>query len=120
MKIFTFRGTLFTALLCSLAVSHASDSAVNLKKNPFKRPDFLNSGSNETAIITNDGPGSELDVRAVMSAGKDSLVNIDGIIIRIGEEIHGYRLLKVEENKITLSKKGAIVTINVKTGAGSN
>lgn len=102
-----------SVLLC-MTLSFAADKPMKLKKNPFKRPDLFSTGISETSVATTDGPGAELDIRAAMSAGENSSVNIGGNIIRIGEEIQGYRLLAVEEGKVIFSKNNSLVTVVVK------
>lgn len=102
------------SILLFITVSYAADKSMNLKKNPFQRPDLFSTGINQAPVVTPDGPGAELDIRAAMSAGENSLVNIAGNIVRIGEEIQGYRLLSVEEGKVIFSKNNSLVTVIIK------
>ena len=104
----------FVSMLLAVTLSHAAETNMKLKKNPFKRPDFLNKNFSESTVVSTTGPGSELDIRAAMSAGENSLVNIAGYIIRIGEEIQGYQLISVAEGKVIFSKNNALVTVIIK------
>lgn len=44
-------------------------------------------------------------LNAVLVAGPDSLVNVAGFVIKVGEEIDGYRLTQVSEGKAVFVKK---------------
>ena len=96
-------------LLVLAAGTHTSspmaDGPGALQNNPFKRPVF-----DTTPRSDPDADGfasdSELDVRAILVAGRDSLVNVAGTIIRVGQEHEGYRLVSVEERAVVFDKEG--------------
>ena len=106
--------SVFILITLLLSLSHAAERTIKLTKNPFNRPPIFNTSKNTLSYTSSNGPGAELDVRATMSAGEKSLVNIGGNIIRVGEEIRGYRLLSVEEDKILFLKNNSIVTVIIK------
>jgi hypothetical protein len=58
---------------------------------------------------------------AVVVAGADSVANIDGTIIRVGETIDGYRLLRVQEGAavFTRNDQQVVLTMNTTTTAGA-
>lgn len=85
-----FKQFVIFIMLLFMTAAYAESNSIGLKKNPFKRPAF-SSDKNNTSFTTKGSLGEELNLRAVMFAGENSLVNVDGNIIRIGEEIHGWK-----------------------------
>jgi hypothetical protein len=94
-------------LVLSFAVlhgAHAQDAA----RNPFGRPPA--ESVPETALErAAPSPGTlapAFKLRATMTAGDRSLVNVDGEIVRLGEEIAGYRLVAVGEGTAVFARDG--------------
>lgn len=56
-------------------------------------------------------------LRAVMVAGPDSMVNVDGAMVRIGEELRGYRLVEVRDGEAVFAKGGKRFTVAMRGGA---
>ena len=108
-----YNSVVILVIMIFMTVAHAESGSISLKKNPFKRPVFV-SDKNKTSFATTSSLGDELDLRAAMFAGKNSLVNIGGNIVRIGEEINGYRLMSVLEDKVIFSKNNSLFTISLK------
>lgn len=54
---------------------------------------------------------------AVMVAGKNSLANVDGVIVKLGDEIDGYRLMQVKDYEAIFKKgnKRVVLTIAIQT-----
>jgi hypothetical protein len=50
---------------------------------------------------------------AIMVAGKASLVTVDGKILKVGDDIDGFRLLRVAEGVATFIKDGQPVVVNM-------
>ena len=44
------------------------------------------------------------EVKAVLVAGSDSFANVDGIVVRVGGEIDGYRLVEVRQQEVVFMK----------------
>jgi len=57
------------------------------------------------------------ELRAVMAAGPDSMVNVDGAIVRVGEEIRGYRLVEVRDGEAVFMKGGRQHSVAMRGGA---
>ncbi|MDO6460689.1 hypothetical protein Q4485_08270 [Granulosicoccaceae sp. 1_MG-2023] len=47
-----------------------------------------------------------LRLRAVVVAGKRSMANIDGKLVKVGQQFEGYTLVAVEAKAVTLRKDG--------------
>ncbi len=103
-------------LMCAFYPSQAD----TLRHDPFSRPLLVaptpTTNASAPTAANPAAPVANTDIKidpvptwnptlvAVMVAGKSSLVNIEGKIIRIGEEIDGYRLIKVRDGEATFSK----------------
>ena len=57
------------------------------------------------------------ELRAVMLAGADSMVNVDGAMVRIGEEIRGYRLIEVRDGEAVFVNGGKRLGVAMRGGA---
>ncbi len=80
--------------------------------NPFTRPQYLGAAVSNRSAQRADG-NAVLDLRATMSAGTQSLVNVAGEFYGLGDEIDGYRLLSVGDGKAVFLKNGRKVTMTV-------
>ena len=89
-----------------------------MKHDPFARPAFLRAAPPPN----NAGVGKAMlpeaawkpELAAVMVAGPKSAVNIDGTIIRLGEEINGHRLVEVHEQSAVFVKHRKRVTLSLR------
>ena len=86
-----------------------------LQHDPFARPQFgfLPKAKPATApgvrrVVTMD---PKLKLHGVLMAGPDSIANVDGVIVRIGESIHGYRLVAVQDRAAVFEKDSATFTL---------
>lgn len=90
------------AQLC--APAHAQ--AQSLRHDVFARPvlDTMQPASGGGAGQAAPKPAWNPVLRAVIVAGRDSLANVDGSIVRIGAQIDGYRLVQVREHEAVFLK----------------
>ena len=102
---------------CGILASHSLVCAAappTLEHNPFARPPL-----SEIRVTRNaDGDGlrsfEELQVKATMVSGVRRLANVNGRVMRAGEELYGYKLLRVFENRAVFVKNGNQTTVYVK------
>jgi hypothetical protein len=86
-----------------------------LKHDPFARPLIsatLPNASNADANAQADVPWNPT-LSAVMIAGKNSLVTIDGVIVKIGEVKDGYRLVQVKDHGAVFVKGGKRIELKM-------
>ena len=103
-------GVVLTGLCC-----FSVTAAETMQHDPFARPLITNLSTTNTTtaetvveeVIWNPA------LTAVMVAGKNSLVNVDGVIVKLGEEIDGYRLIEVKDYQAIFKKgrKRVVLTI---------
>ena len=85
------------------AVAQAADGVAGpLRINPFVQPEVVA----DEAITAVSGEEDFMVLRGIMLAGEQSLANIGGKILGIGQEINGYRVIAVNESNVVLDRDG--------------
>ena len=84
-----------------------------LSHNPFSRPPSEISARFRD-VRPRDGSTQALDLRATMVMSKSRLANVAGHTMRPGDEIRGYTLLLVFEDRAIFVRDGKRLTIYVK------
>lgn len=94
-----------------------------LHHDPFARPQLgvHAPGSTDTAVAVSD-PGAQWNplLTAVMLDGNNSLVSLDGEIIRMGDKKDGYRLIQVREHEAVFKKDGKRIVLKMDTSSSVN
>lgn len=85
-----------------------------LAHNPFSRPPSVVLRADVEQSFTNDSPLSILELNATMVSSSDRLANIRGRILRPGDEIQGYTLLHVYEDRAVFARDDNRLTVFVK------
>lgn len=106
------RAHIIFAILLLYGSSNAAEPPP-LSKNPFSRPPSQITVDSQPQVLA-DGSVQELDLRATMAASTAGLANVAGKILRPGDEVQGYRLLKVFEDRAIFEREGKRLTIYVK------
>lgn len=75
-----------------------------IKHNPFDQPDFSKSSNQAAVEEQTAAPQKLLQLRAVLYSSSAPLVNINGKILAVGEEIDGFLLQEVSEDGAVLVK----------------
>ena len=109
------------ALLLFVLVSPVAqaDEGKPLRNNPFSRPPSEPVYTSPTGL-NDDGSARPIDLRATMVSGRYGLANVNGKILRPGQGIHGFTLLKVFEDRAIFSTNGKQLTIYVKIDRAEN
>ncbi len=90
--------------------AHALEAV--LKSNPFERPVMTGKAeASRNAAVQAALPAMTL--RSTMAAGPNSLANIGGAILGIGEEINGYMLIAVHPRHVVLEKNAIQKTLSI-------
>ncbi len=104
-------------LLAASGPLHAQEAM--LKHDPFSRPA---AAKTQRAPSADDKAGTapardeqwNPELRAVMLAGRASMANVDGAVVRIGEEVNGYRLVELRDGEAVFTKDGERVTVSMR------
>lgn len=107
-----WRGLLaaFGALVAAPPQASATPSDV---PNPFARPGAARAATGAVAPL-------DLELRATLVAGRHSSANIGGTILKLGQELGGYRLIAVREGTAVLVRAGIPYVLEIeRTKEGS-
>ena len=101
------------AALCFVPIVLAASEPAVLANNPFSRPPALvaSAGSPTDSL---DGPSRMIDLRATMVGKSGRYAMIGNRVIRPGEEIDGYTLQQVFEDRAVFAVGGKRFTVNVR------
>lgn len=96
-------------------------AAQALRHDPFVRPPLMAPAPARPASASLVAPWQPT-LSAVLVAGPDSLVNVGGFVIKLGQEIDGYRLLQVSEGQAVFlkNKKRIVLKMNAPDAGQSN
>ena len=109
----------YILVLLSLSATATASEPPPLEHNPFSRPPSqIRVG--EERVETELLPATELVVTATMVSSGERLAHIDGHVLREGEEIYGYRLLRIDEDKAIFERNGVTETVLVKPERDEN
>jgi len=114
-----------SVLSVALAVAAGSPSAIGqartLQHDPFARP-ILGPlppagapGAPARRVQGAPAPKPKINLQAVLVAGPNSIANVDGFLVRVGESVHGYRLLAVQDRSAVFEKNNAKFTLSIGT-----
>jgi hypothetical protein len=113
IKRFVF---LFLVYVYPTVNAQAADKLNGELHDPFHKPNVINPAavagqpSSENEAIE---PIWKPKLSMTLRAGKQSSANIGGKIVKIGENIDGYKLIEVKERSVTLVKKSQLVRLNL-------
>ena len=104
---------LTTALLHVCVAAMASgDEPPPLKNNPFARPPSDAFVAN--VRVADDERDGELMLVATMVSPTARFANVEGRVLRAGDEVGGYKLRRIFEDRAIFERNGREVTIYVK------
>ncbi len=109
--------------LCIFSVSAYSQDEKIVNKprfDPFKKPDQLvktstQSEKSEKSEKSENLFQTKLQLFATLRAGKNSMVNIQGRIVQLGEEIEGYKLVEVNDDSAVFANSEQRVLLSLDT-----
>lgn len=85
-----------------------------LHHDPFRHPLLHRTISAAKKSKNPHVAGRKLQLRATLVADKQSLANINGKIVSLGNRIEGFRLVKIQQGKVMLLKNGRQLTLTIK------
>jgi len=114
------RLVLASCALFAAASCLAEDSAgLKLRRDPFAMPAaFRLDVAGNAALgrpVEPPAPPWSPHIRGIMAAGERSIVDLEGVMLGIGDRIEGYRLIKVEEREAVFQKDGRRVVLRLPT-----
>ena len=93
-----------------------------LQHDPFARPALTGlQHASRPGPARNGEPTAaatrRLKLQAVMVAGPKSIANVNGTMVRIGDQIYGYRLVEVHERGAVFEKNKARFVVSIRRDA---
>ena len=105
---------LIAVFCCALGPTTVAEEPPALTKNPFSRPPQLLAAGSPGSRNTAEDHDGQLVLLATLVSGDRGLANVGGRILRPGQSVHGFRLLRVEEDRAVFEAGGEHVTLLVK------
>ena len=84
-----------------------------LRTNPFILPGLAATPVEQEGAAGVQTHTADLVLRGTLMAGSDPMANIGGVILEIGGEVNGYRLVSVGERKVIVEKDGVRKTLTI-------
>ena len=114
MKRTTRWALVLTLLIAGAASFHArADERPSpaLRFNPFVRPDL--DGAQASSGRSPAAPAWSPVLKATLLAGNDSMANLGGVVLKQGEQTHGYRLREVRVREAVFAVDDELIVLSV-------
>jgi len=95
-----------------LAAAQASE-VVELRHNPFSHPELVSPPSGRGLSVDEARRGEGLELRATLIAPEHAMADVNGVILTVGEEVEGFRLVEVGERRAVLEREGTRVVVSL-------
>ena len=97
---------LFLYFLVSPAFANEKLNAYQVIHDPFEMPVLQQNTEPENNVIQapDQAPRIQLRLFSTLRAGKNSMANVSGRILKVGETIDGYKLIAVHERSVDMLK----------------
>ena len=107
-------GLAMVVCLCLSPASHAAEH--ELKTNPFARSVEVQAQAPASPAVA-EALSVPFVLRGTMVAGQRSLANISGVVVSLGEEINGYKLVDVRQREVVLQRQDdrRVLTVDQET-----
>lgn len=77
-----------------------------LRTNPFIQPNLMAGPGEQAGAASKESDPADMVLRGTLMAGSDPMANISGVILEVGDEVNGHRLVSVGEWEVILEKDG--------------
>ncbi len=114
MKVIANYLSFLIAILLYSGYSNADTSHSQLTKNPFIKPIVVSPvRALEKTESQLSHTLSDESLRATLSSDEDSIANVEGLMVFVGDKVKGYELISVGVGTATFAKDGKKITLNV-------
>ncbi len=101
------------SILGYVAACYADGARSVLHRNPFERPKLQQPAGRAASPEITGAAAPAWELRGTLVAGRDSLADVDGVIIRVGDDVDGYRLVSVREGIAVFFGNGGRLVLTV-------
>ncbi len=113
MRRLATTGTSALALVAVALAAAAADEIPMLRFDPFAPPVLAGLPGRSEGPASLAGPAWTPVLTGVVVAGARSVANLNGVVVGIGEEAHGYRLLRVREGEAVFEREGREIVLSL-------
>lgn len=114
MKARATRGGTIAVLVLAAAAAGASDpEPPRLRFDPFARPDLAAMPGVDAPAALGAAAWAPV-LNGTLVSGKDSLANLGGIVLGLGEQAHGYTLVEVRAFEAIFEHAGEKTVLSVR------
>lgn len=114
MDVFRKSVLVAATLPCLLLASTATaEPQGELQRNPFSRPAIADLPASDARANSGLSARHDSGLRAVLVAGRNSVANIGGVILQVGECAGPYCLVAVTEEKARITQNGKEVVLSL-------
>ena len=99
--------------MVAAAPGHASDGHA-IAHDPFSRPPSESAVNPDGSTRGVSRISGDIELLATMVSARLRLANVAGVIYRPGDEVNGYRLLQIFEDRAVFSRQGNRMTVMVR------
>ncbi len=92
----------------------AQDEPPSLSNNPFSRPPSDVIIDDRVSVVAEEVSTEMPGLRATMIGSVNRLANVDGRILKIGDQVDGYRVAEIHEQYAVFERDGRRTTVFVK------
>jgi hypothetical protein len=105
---------LSTTIVATPWVGAQANEVADLVHNPFSRPELPSlSGAGSADEARREG---KLELRATLIASDHPMADVNGVILAVGDEVEGFRLVEVDERRAVLERDGTKVVVSLGDG----
>lgn len=114
MKVIAKYSSFLIVILLYSGYSNADTSHAQLSKNPFIKPIVVSPvRALEKTESQLSHTLSDESLRATLFSDEDSIANVEGLMVFVGDKVKGYELISVGVGTATFAKDGKKITLNV-------
>ena len=98
--------------LMALAVN--AEEPRGIQHNPFARPSFDYTGVADVAAFDSTAASSAIELRVTMVTGNSGLAYVGDRVLRPGDDVDGFTLASVYEDRAVFTRANQSITVYVK------
>jgi len=101
------------AIVAAPSVGAQADDVAELLHNPFSRPEMPALPSAHGSGVGGAHQGEKLELRATLIGPEHVMADVNGVILTVGDEVEGFRLVEVDERRAILERDGTKVVVSL-------
>jgi len=104
---------LSAAIVVAPSLGAHAEEVAELLHNPFSHPEVPSRPSAHGSGANQPQREAKLELRATLIASEHPMADVNGVILTVGEEVDGFRLVEVDERRAILERDGTKVVVSL-------